>query len=94
MTGKGDIMTRYVNQALPSNKLKILNEKSKFQRVKMPIVLLSCMIEAASVLNTIGLLTLALGLLTLTPGVVNPNPRVANPNSRVINLFTLEKLPT
>ena len=59
-------MTRYVNQALPSNKLKIFNEKSKFQRVKMPIVLLSCMIEAASVLNTIGLLTLTLGLLTLT----------------------------
>ena len=66
VTGKGDIMTRYVNQALPSNKLKIFNEKSKFQRVKMPIVLLSCMIEAASVLNTIGLLTLTLGLLTLT----------------------------
>ena len=66
VTGKGDIMTRYVNQALPSNKLKIFNEKSKFQRVKMPIVLLSCMIEAASVFNTIGLLTLTLGLLTLT----------------------------
>ena len=45
VTGKGDIMTRYVNQALPSNKLKIFNEKSKFQRMKTSKVSLSYILE-------------------------------------------------